>query len=36
MVKKTGFSQTQLVEITADGDLQMDDDSGVKGYKRVE
>ena len=36
MVKKTGFSQTQLVEIDAEGNLQMDAENGVKVYKRVE
>lgn len=36
MIKKTGFSQTQLVEINEEGDLQMDSDSGVKVYKRIE
>jgi hypothetical protein len=35
MVKKTGFSQSQLLELTAEGSLQIDTDNGVKIFKRV-
>lgn len=36
MVKKTGFTQSQLLELTEDGNLQIDTDNGVKIFKRVE
>jgi len=35
MVKKTGFSQSQLLELTEDGNLQIDTENGVKIFKRV-
>lgn len=35
MVKKTGFSQTQLLELDEDGNLKIDSNSGVKIYKRI-
>jgi len=35
MVKKTGFSQSQLLELTEDGNLQIDTETGVKVFKRV-
>ena len=35
MVKKTGFSQSQLLELTEDGNLQIDTENGVKVFKRV-
>jgi hypothetical protein len=36
IVKKTGFSNTQLLELAADGNLQIDTKNGIKIYKRVE
>jgi len=36
MFKKTGFSQSQLLELTENGSLQIDTESGVKVFKRVE
>lgn len=36
MVKKTGFTQSQLLELTEDGNLQIDTDNGVKVFKRVD
>lgn len=36
MVKKTGFSQSQLLELTDDGNLQIDTETGVKVFKRVD
>ena len=35
MVKKTGFKQTQLLELNGDGNLQIDSNNGVKIYKRI-
>ena len=35
MVKKTGFKQTQLLELDENGNLKIDSNSGVKIYKRV-
>lgn len=35
MMKKTGFKQTQLLEIDANGNLKIDSKSGVKIYKRI-
>ena len=35
MVKKTGFSQSQLLELTEDGNLKIDTENGVKIFKRV-
>jgi len=35
MVKKTGFSQSQLLELNSDGNLQIDAENGVKVYKRI-
>ncbi|MFD1293546.1 hypothetical protein ACFQ5N_06840 [Lutibacter holmesii] len=35
MVKKTGFKQTQLLELDENGNLKIDSKSGVKIYKRV-
>lgn len=35
MVKKTGFKQTQLLELNSDGNLQIDSNNGVKIYKRI-
>lgn len=35
MVKKTGFNQTQLLELDANGNLKIDSNSGVKIYKRI-
>lgn len=36
MVKKTGFTQSQLLELNEDGNLQIDTDSGVKIFKRID
>jgi len=35
MVKKTGFSQSQLLELNSEGNLQIDAENGVKVYKRI-
>ncbi|SNR45721.1 hypothetical protein SAMN06265371_103203 [Lutibacter agarilyticus] len=35
MVKKTGFKQTQLLEIDESGNLKIDSKSGIKIYKRI-
>ena len=35
MVKKTGFKQTQLLELDENGNLKIDSKSGVKIYKRI-
>lgn len=35
MVKKTGFKQTQLLELNSEGNLQIDSNNGVKIYKRI-
>jgi len=35
MVKKTGFSQTQMLELTAEGNLQIDTENGIKVFKRL-
>jgi hypothetical protein len=35
MVKKTGFKQSQLLELDADGNLQIDTTNGIKIYKRI-
>ena len=35
MVKKTGFKQTQLLELDENGNLKIDSNSGVKIYKRI-
>jgi len=36
MVKKTGFSLSQLLELNEKGDLQMDTANGVKVFKRID
>lgn len=36
MIKKVGFSQTHLLELNEDGNLQMDSNEGVKIYKRLD
>lgn len=36
MVKKTGFKETQLLELDTNGNLKIDSKSGVKIYKRVD
>ena len=35
MIKKTGFSQAQLLELNSEGNLQIDAENGVKVYKRI-
>lgn len=35
MIKKTGFKQTQLLELDADGNISIDTANGFKTYKRV-
>ncbi len=35
MMKKTGFKQTQLLELDENGNLKIDSKSGVKIYKRI-
>ena len=35
MVKKTGFSQSQLLELNSEGNLQIDAENCVKVYKRI-
>lgn len=35
MMKKTGFKQTQMLEIDENGNLKIDSKSGVKIYKRI-
>jgi len=35
MIKKTGFSQSQLLELNSEGNLQIDAENGVKVYKRI-